>query len=488
MSKKINNIKQFIKKYDELFFLIIFSVIIFGVTVYISTGVEDELWNFQNVYKMFKGYKIYIDANVITTPLFHTIGLILFKIFGANFFVFKLYGVSINIFLFFGVYYIFKSFKIPNNMVKFLTIMFFLAEINVCHNTSNYNNLCMLFVVYGILSIISRDRFSNTKFIILQSLIIFLILLTKQNIGILYFISFSIYNFLFEKNYKIKNIVNTIIMNLILIFVFILVMNKLELLEGFVSYAILGIKEFAVKNVAIEKPVIKLIGITIITAIIIFIFNYKKLVKENVLDNINKISCFAFPFLIISYPIFNVAHIDLALFLIYILLIYIIYLVFDNFDINMGLVNKINIYILSLLVFISLIRIGLYINKTIKYEYSNLYFGCILEDEIKDKIDYITKYINKSEDKVIIFSAEAAFYMMPLNISNGSFDEPLLGNFGKNGEIGIIKEIFEMQNTQILIKKQKLVYQESDLVIDYIKENLIYSGEIYDFMIYKTEK
>ena len=59
-----------IKKYDNLLVWIgiaIFSaVIIFQVPV----SAEDELWNFQNIYKMVNGYTIYQDANVIITPIF----------------------------------------------------------------------------------------------------------------------------------------------------------------------------------------------------------------------------------------------------------------------------------------------------------------------------------------------------------------------------------------------------------------------------------
>lgn len=78
--------------------------------------------------------------------------------------------------------------------------------------------------------------------------------------------------------------------------------------------------------------------------------------------------------------------------------------------------------------------------------------------------------------------------MMPLNRSNGNMDEPLLGNFGKDGENGVIEEISKMENTKIMINKEKNIYQESDKIIQYIKDNMNYIGEIEDLLIYQTKK
>lgn len=155
MKQKIEKMKQFIIKHDELFFVLIFFIVIFGVTMYIKTVPEDEVWNFQNVYKMYNGYKIYVDANVITTPLFHIIGVLMFKLFGANFFIFKLYGIVINVLLLFGVYKILKSLKISKLLSVFFSIILFMAQMNVYHNTASYNNLSLLFATYGLLIVIN---------------------------------------------------------------------------------------------------------------------------------------------------------------------------------------------------------------------------------------------------------------------------------------------------------------------------------------------
>lgn len=489
MEHKIEKLKKTIIKYDEPFFILLFFVIIFGINMYLKTEPTDEVWNFQNIYKMYNGYKIYVDANVITTPLFHCIGVIFFKLFGANFFIFKLYGVVINTMIIFGIYKIQKSLGISKILSLFFSIILFLAQINIYHNTVNYNNLCLMFATYGLLVIINRNQISNNKFVLIEAIITYLIILTKQNVGMIYLSFIIIYNLLFEKKDKWKNILKILGINAFFMLIFVFILYKNEILDGFINYTILGIKEFASKNFTIGGPIIKLITISVINVIFIYVINKNKLFDNKTVKNINLISILAFLQLIVAYPIFNVSHIDFALFYMYLLFVYILYNLFYEILSDKKIVYKATKAFLILLLSISVVRIGIYFSKVINsYEYSNLYFGSLLNDELKYKINEVTKYINNSDENVIIYSTEAALYMMPLNRSNGCLDEPLLGNFGKDGEQGVIKEISEMENTKIIINKEKKVYQESDKVIEYIKNNLIYIGNINDLLIYKTKK
>ena len=67
------------------------------------------------------------------------------------------------------------------------------------------------------------------------------------------------------------------------------------------------------------------------------------------------------------------------------------------------------------------------------------------------------------------------------------FDEPLVGNFGKDGEDGVIKRILELDSTIILISEEKKNWQESDKVRNYIKNNFEYIGMIEDLQIYEIK-
>ena len=489
MKQVLDKMKQFIIKHDELFFVLMFSYIMIGITMYIKTEPTDEVWNFQNIYKMYNGYKIYVDANVITTPLFHIIGLVMFNLFGANFFIFKIYGVIINVTLIFIVYKIFKGLKMSKNLALLFSSVVFVAETTIFHCSSNYNLLSLAISLLGILIIINREKYNN-KFIIIESIISFFVFFTKQNIGMFYLLGFIIYEILYEKkNNKIKNILKLLIINFILIITCMIVFNKNEILNGFISYCIFGIKEFSEKNFAIELPIIKELIISIVDILFLVLFNKNKnLIKKQEIKNMNIIACFAFPFLMISYPIFNVVHVDISLFVMYILLMYYIYLFFLDLEVNKNLIGRVAILIITVLSVISVVKTILYFYKIdYSYKYNNIYFGSLLSDELKHKIDKVKKYIENSEENVIAFSTEAALYMMPLNRNNGSMDEPLLGNFGKDGEDGIIKQISSMSNTEILINKEKKVYQESEKIINYIKNNLVYVGEIDDLLIYETK-
>ena len=75
MKEKIKKVEKIMAKHDELFFILVFLLMISGYALDVETLVGDEVWNFQHIYKMYSGYKIYVDANVITTPMFHIIGL-----------------------------------------------------------------------------------------------------------------------------------------------------------------------------------------------------------------------------------------------------------------------------------------------------------------------------------------------------------------------------------------------------------------------------
>ena len=98
---------------------IVLVILIIFIAIYIvflnRLEVADELWNFQNVCKMSNGLKIYVDANVIITPIFFYIANILFNIFGANMLVFRLYNILIYILILIACYRILRNLKVSKN-------------------------------------------------------------------------------------------------------------------------------------------------------------------------------------------------------------------------------------------------------------------------------------------------------------------------------------------------------------------------------------
>lgn len=76
--------------------------------------------------------------------------------------------------------------------------------------------------------------------------------------------------------------------------------------------------------------------------------------------------------------------------------------------------------------------------------------------------------------------------MIPLEKNNRNFDLPLLGNLGKEGENGLIKQIQKLKNTKILIQtnEEDIFWQESKKVRTYIQKNYKREGTIEDFDVY----
>ena len=75
-----------IKKYKDIiavFWGFLIVSLIYNILI-VCDYLGDELWLFQNLYKINSGYKLYIDANAITTPMFYYIGTIFFWILGKN--------------------------------------------------------------------------------------------------------------------------------------------------------------------------------------------------------------------------------------------------------------------------------------------------------------------------------------------------------------------------------------------------------------------
>ena len=125
------------------------------------------------------------------------------------------------------------------------------------------------------------------------------------------------------------------------------------------------------------------------------------------------------------------------------------------------------------------------------YKYNEPYFGTIFNDETEEKIKKVTEYMKKENNDFIYISSDAALYMIPLKQSNKEFDLLLLGNLGKEGENGVIEKIKEVKGKKkILMNKEKFCWQESDKVIEFVKNNFtnvgeIKIGEIEDILIYE---
>lgn len=481
-----------IKKHDNwiVFFMMILISMGFTLCIVITSG--DELWNFNNAYKFFNGYKMYTDMNIIIPPMFFYIVNVMFHLIGANILTFKIVGILIYGFMNLCIYNIFKALNINKKnafcyLMMMQTIIFPLVTAG-----ANYNLLAIVFVLLGILLLI-RTKSESKYFWILQGIITYFILFTKQNIGAYYLLSVISLEIILDGFHK-----NTIkkFIKLIGIFLFLSILNLLLFyiqgnLYDFINYTILGISEFT-QNFSIDTYVFLLIFMDIITLFVTAFLYKKKLLVDKQNRNLVILSTFSIALSLIIYPIINAFHIILALIIPFIMLFYILhFLIIKEFHLS-KIINIISIMILVIECMGSIYYFvySWTLNAKFDLAFSHPYYGGVIEKETEEKIEIINQYIlqqQEVEKRVVILSEEAGLYLIPLQQNNGILDLPFLGNLGRKGEDGLIKQIQKLESCHILLKQGDLFWQESQKANDYIKQNYEKIGEIEDFDIYEIK-
>ena len=489
----MEKIKETIKKYENINIILFILLMITGFCVNLYIWDTDEVWNFQFIYKMLNGYKIYTDANVITTPLFHSIGYILLKILGQNILVFRIYNILIMTIMYFLIYKILG--KLSKNKFSIFVYFFIIMieTIMLCAGGANYNALAINFVLLGVyfnLKWIEEEKQHNVK----QGIIMFLVLFTKQNIGVFYIFGVCLYQLIKERN--IKNIIKQIVTLGILVGISMIIFIHFGIFNDFINYAVLGIGEFAKENIGGSiNNLIKMLCFAIFVSILTAFLIKKKIIQNEDKNKLLLLVILSIPLMLIGYPIYNEYHTTLGDLLLFLTIFYILdYIFFSNM--SLGKWKKIVKIFLTLLImvymYVSILHFISWFMNSLQNKYfdnSHPFYGGYLKEENKEEFEIITNYVANSEENVIILTEDAALYMVPLKRNNGVMDYPCLGNIGKDGEDNLIQKIEETHNTKFLIKKDEkdLFEQESKKINQYIKENLDYIGDIEKFSIYEKK-
>ena len=442
-----------IKKYDEILVFVVLLSILSIATFGANLTVHDELWNFSNVYKMSKGYIIYKECNVIVTPLFFYIGNIIFRLFGANYLVFRIYGLLINVFLYGAVY---KLFKVLNTN-KTKSLLYMLIILNITQSTlfwgSNYNNLAILIAVIGMILMLKK------KNAVLQGVIIFLIFMAKQNIGIYYALAISVYQLWKNRDFKraFKDSLIEFVTVLALLTIYIIYLHITGNLTYFIDLTFLGMSEFAIKNISIGLNALSnlVLGAIMLAFSFVVIVNQKITIPQEEKNNIKLLWCIALIFIMIAYPIFNVAHIVLAGIFTLICYTY----VMECLLLKELVQNKRIINILSLIAIITLTLASIFtlyedIVSKGNTNFAKPYYGVKVEENMQHNIEKVCEYMLKNQEKginTIIVSCNADLYMNVLNKNNNKFDLPFMGNLGGAGVEGMIGELNSMKKTHLLV-------------------------------------
>jgi len=416
---------------------------------------------------------IYKDINVLTTPLLYYIGVVIFKIIKANFFAFRIYNLIITVLLYIMIYILFRKINISKSYSALYTICTFLfLKSTICYG-ANYNILALVITIIGIIVII--EKFVNKKQIkyynCIQGLITFIILFTKQNIGVYYFIALLLVEIFINKKNFMKNILKQIVIIMLLGSMYLIYLLCNNSLYNFIDYTILGMQEFAHKNWFMEDNYL-ITYIILSLYIIIWIAKYNQKEKNNI---IIILFIYSLVYLLIAIPIVEKFHTLIAGAVLVITFIYCIHISF---------VADLKIKIRNILIFIIVILIMRSTYLMYKWRMNSIedtksvYFGAVYLQEQKEAINKVIEYIKKSQEKVVVLSPEAGIYNMYLGIDNGILDLPCQGNVGKNGAEKIINILSNLEQTKILIMEPKEYWQEYDEVRKYVKDNFEIVDEI----------
>lgn len=492
---------KWMQKHDTILVIMMLTILVSAFCFNIELDSNDELWNFSNIYKMANGSRIYQDCNVIITPLFFYVGLALFKLLGSNYLIFRLYNFLIFTGLHLAIYQVLKCLKVQKINAFLYTIILYLLSFNLIPTGANYNVFVLIFVLIGIIAIVKIKNQKQSD--IIQGIILFLIIMTKQNVGVFYLLGLLLYEILSKKNIKqivqisIRQWITTGILGLF----FLGYLYSQGLLYPFINYAILGMQEFAENNMTLRNTnsIMMLLQIAIFIFLMVICFHKKirEKIEENVRDNILLLASIGIMMGFISLPILNTYHQILANITIFIAFFY----SFDsmiNEIINTKQVTKIKIAVLILIIagfcfihFLYTYSMVIYHKNGDTYSYQSPYYGAIVPKERKEEIKKICEYIQETREKGIeirILSHKASLYYNILQLNYGDMDLPFVGNMGKDGEDGMIRKIENLKEAYILITKEPdNLYQESKKVRSYIENNLKKIGEIGEFFIFQND-
>lgn len=499
----MKNMSKTSKIFTLIFFAILLLTFCFTHIYTITFKPYDELWNFQNIYKMYNGLTIYSDANVIITPIFYILGLLFFKIFGATLITFRYYNILIFILCFVLLHKLFKALNFSKHINILFLSLCFVQVFSIVNGGANYNVLYSIFVFWGILSYL---KLSNKKYFhFLQGFIIFLIFFTKQNIGFYYTFSILIFEFIYRKN--LKNFILNQFKKLLIFSIFLLISLSIFYfngnLYGFINYTFGGLFNFGNSNLKIDVSPSLVLLCLIILFLYFYILSNKKIFSESILTlerrkNLHLLGCITIGITFSIFPILNTGHFLYILPFYFIILAYFLdFTILEDVFTSKKTIKF--IYIISAVLILGILFKMFYsyffeTNNYIKItDSSSPFYQARISDENFKKISTMTAYIkekNKQGIDVIIIASDSALTMVPLKQSHKEFDLVFNGNLGYDGENKLIEKIKNSQNTEFIIftDEEDCFWQESKKIREFIIQNLQKTGEILNYSIYKLQK
>lgn len=513
--------KKILKK--EYLILILVFITIFSIIIVTPLGDLDELWNYNFAKQIAEGNLPYKDFSIIVTPLASFVSAIFLKLLGNQLIVMRFVAAL----LFTGIFY--STYKILVKLMKSKKLSFIFTSMIGLMFVENFRIDYNFFAVFLILIALNlemklirndgkvylvdlKDKKWTNIFI---GILVSLSFLSKQSIGVIAIGISLIYPIILTtKKEEIKDVLKIIgirILGVIIpLAVFLVYILSNNLLNDFLSYAVLGISTFS--NAITYKDLlenqelhIQILGI-ILPIIILFslIYLISNIIRKKERNVIFTVFIYSLIPIILMFPITDEVHFLAGAYILFILLSYYIYLtlrwIYRKIKIEE---EKKSEYLRFLEYLFSTILILMYTyfciaymyifftNENVNYEIER-FKGIVIEDYLEDYIKEIDTYLLEMEEqgkKVYILDANAVAYKIPLDMYEKNYDMFLNGNFGKYGNKKIIYDIENKSKTEdavFLIRKDcyEFNWQTPMEIINYVKKNYKLQGEVSIYDIY----
>lgn len=411
-----------IKKYYKqiIKYSLLFIYFFLCLAIFYNISRNDLYANYGFSYALSIGEIPYNDFNLVIplfSPFLYSIGLL----FSKSIIVIYLEQALLLCIL---MYYLFKMI----GKKAYIFLFFLMMPYPIVFSSTlfpGYNFISFL------LLIILIYLETNHKSDYLIGLVLGLLLITKQTIGIVFFIPTLYY--LFKDRHKFLKRFITFLIPVIILFIYLLITKSLS---NFINLCFLGLFDFSQSNSNYD-----------IFYLILMIIGIIYLIYRIIKDKKNIINYYLLLFSIICLPLIDYYHVS------YFLLGIIFIILYDyKKDIN----PRIYKYLIILTISISLIYFyGVYKTYNLKIKSYNNFELSIVNNYIDKNIKEINSYVNKSNKKVIylMMGSENYFYKINTNKKLGYYDLCNYGNYGYNGVNKITKKLENEHDVLIILDK-----------------------------------
>ena len=459
----------------------------------------DEMWNYNFSKNILEGRLPYKDFNIIIMPLVPYIGAVFLGVFGNEMISMRIFAIVTNFLILFMIYKILLNIKVDKNISKFIVLgVLYILNIHLRIDYNFFTLILLLLIIYIEIKNVQNIHKKNQKIDIALGTLAGLCVCSKQTIGICITIVTMFYQIMFIKNIDdlkiyIKKLIDRFIGFLAVIMLLVIYFSVFNLWTDFIDYAILGIKDFSNKIpymllIKSKKWYLKVLSIIVpIYLVASLIYVLASRVKNKKLDA-NSIIILAYSWASISviFPISDEIHFLVGCIPSIIGMSYILCKKFFNNNKRWILIEiasqvlTIYIVIIAIINSIKLVSVLKQTDKEINHFklIPNTSYLTVLE---------VDDYIKKQTKDVYILDSSAVLYTIPIDQYNKNYDMFNKGNLGSKAEDGIIEDLKNQTDIQILILQDnyRKNWQTPLKVINYVKNDLNKTGSVGIFDIYE---